>query len=481
MRHRWVLFAAVFVASASVLVLEIVAGRILAPYVGVSLQTFTGIIGTILAAIAVGAWVGGTLADRHDPSRLLGPALIVGGILAVVSPALVYVIGPSASGEEPLTIVTLAAIGFFLPAASLSTVTPIAAKMSLASLDDTGSVVGQLSAVGTAGALFGTFVTGFVLIAAIPSRPITWVVGTILLAFGIAMALPWGRSLLVSALAVFALAVMASSALAAPCDHETAYSCAVVVDRGEGSSVRALVLDTFVNSVVDTSDPTFLGSRYARTVQGVVASQIPDGPRSIAFIGGGGFTLPRYYHATSGATATVLEIDRALRDIAVDELGLDDGPWLDVVVGDARVSFLQLPTQAFDLVVGDAFSGRSVPWHLTTREFVDQVRQRLAPGGLYVINVIDHPPTRFARAEAATIAEVFPHVAVVAPADYFDGTRGGNFVIAGSDTVLDAATVAGLLVDGETVLVDDEVRAWIADARILVDDFAPADQLLSRP
>jgi hypothetical protein len=98
-----------------------------------------------------------------------------------------------------------------------------------------------------------------------------------------------------------------------------------------------------------------------------------------------------------------------------------------------------------------------------------------------VINVIDHPPTRFARAEAATIAEVFPHVAVVAPADYFDGTRGGNFVIAGSDTVLDAATVAGLLVDGETVLVDDEVRAWIADARILVDDFAPADQLLSRP
>ncbi len=70
----------VFVTSGAVLVLEILAGRLMAPYVGVSLETFTGIIGTVLAGIALGAAVGGRLADRYDPQRLIGPALMLGGV-----------------------------------------------------------------------------------------------------------------------------------------------------------------------------------------------------------------------------------------------------------------------------------------------------------------------------------------------------------------------------------------------------------------
>ena len=80
--------------------------------------------------------------------------------------------------REPFTL--LAAIGFFLPAAVLSAVTPVAAKALLASVEETGTVVGSLSAIGTSGALFGTFVTGFVLVAAMPSQPITWIVGLVL-------------------------------------------------------------------------------------------------------------------------------------------------------------------------------------------------------------------------------------------------------------------------------------------------------------
>jgi MFS family permease len=478
---RWILLLAVFVASASILVLEIVAGRILAPYVGVSLQTFTGIIGTILAAIAFGAWLGGRVADALDPAKLLGPVLIAGGILAVASPALVYVVGPSAAGDSPATIVALAAVGFFLPAAVLSTVTPIAAKLTLHSLDATGSVVGQLSAVGTAGALVGTFVTGFVLIAAIPSQPITWVVGAVLVALGVGLSLPWGRSTLLASLVVFAIAVTGSSAIAAPCEHETAYSCAIVTSRPDGPGVKALILDTFVNSVVDVDDPTYLGSRYARTIDAVVRSRFSDGPSSAAYVGGGGFTLPRYYHAVAGSSATVLEIDGDLPGIAVDELGLVEGPWLTIRIGDARLGIAELGGSAFDAVVGDAFSGRSVPWHLTTREFLEDVDGTLTDDGVYVMNLIDHPPLRFARAEVATVASVFDHVVLVAPSDYLDGAAGGNFVVAGSATPFDQARISALVTDGEALLVDGDVAAWAADARILTDDFAPADQLLSRP
>ncbi len=479
--RSWFIGTVVFVAAGAVLVLEVVAGRILAPYVGVSLQTFTGIIGTVLAAIAFGAWAGGRLADARDPRLLLGPVLISGGILAVVSPALVTVIGRGVSGEDPGTIVILALIGFFAPAAILSMVTPIAAKLLIDSLDTAGSVVGNLSAIGTAGALFGTFVTGFVLIASVPSKPITWIVGATLVLFGVLASLGRSRQLVLSVILVVVAAFAASAALAVPCDYETAYSCARIAEDPNRPTGRVLVLDTFVNSYVDLEDPTYLSSRYARVTDAVIESIAPPGPLNLAFIGGGGYTMPRFYQATRGGTSTVLELDPALRQIAVDDLGLTEGPWLATSVGDARLTLLNLPDGRFDVIVGDAFSGRSVPWHLTTREFLSDVREKLTDRGLYVMNTIDYPPTRFARAEAATIAEVFPYVSVVAPQTYLDFERGGNFVLVGSMQPISPSAIEALVTNNEVVITGPAARAWFDGATVLTDDFAPVDQLISRP
>ena len=176
----------VFVTSAAVLILEILAGRVLAPYLGVSLEVFTGIIGVILAGISVGAWAGGRAADRGEPRRLIGPLLVAGGLTAMAAPLIVDLVGPAAS-IGPLSIVGLTLIGFFAPAAVLSAIPPIVVKIRLSSLQETGSVVGSYSAIGTAGALFGTFVTGFVLIAAFPTRPIVIVVGALLVGLGVGM------------------------------------------------------------------------------------------------------------------------------------------------------------------------------------------------------------------------------------------------------------------------------------------------------
>jgi spermidine synthase len=242
-----------------------------------------------------------------------------------------------------------------------------------------------------------------------------------------------------------------------------------------------LVLDTFVNSYVDLDDPAYLALRYALVTDAVVQSLAPDRPLDLAFIGGGGYTLPRMYQATRGGSSTVLEIDPALEEISIDHLGLERGAWLDTRVGDARLSIRDLEDGAFDAVVGDAFSGRSVPWHLTTVEFLTDVRAKLTESGFYVMNTIDHPPTRFVRAEVATIDEVFPHVAVVAPQAYFDFDRGGNFVLVGSMQPIDADAIEVLVPDGEIALVGDAARTWFSGADPLTDDFAPVDQLISRP
>ena len=137
-------------SSAAVLVLEILAGRLLAPYVGVSLETFTGIIGIVLAGIATGAWAGGALADRSDARPLIGASLAIGGGLTWLVLPILSALGPQ-FGDGTLAIIVLSTAALFLPAAVLTAVSPMVAKLRLGSLDDTGAVVGGLSAAGTLG------------------------------------------------------------------------------------------------------------------------------------------------------------------------------------------------------------------------------------------------------------------------------------------------------------------------------------------
>jgi hypothetical protein len=165
---RSVAAALVFLSSAAVLILEILAARLLAPYVGVTLEVYTAIIGVILAGIAVGSWLGGRAADRVEPHGLLGPLLIAGGALSFVTIPLIDGLGGGLRGGGPAATTILTFVAFFAPAAVLTAVTPAVIKIQLADLAQTGRVVGRLSAIGTVGALFGVFLAGFVLVAAAP-------------------------------------------------------------------------------------------------------------------------------------------------------------------------------------------------------------------------------------------------------------------------------------------------------------------------
>src|SRR5687768_13207582 len=138
--------AVVFGTSAAVLVLEIIAGRLLAPHVGVTLETYTGIIGTVLAGIALGAWLGGRAADRTDPRRLPGPLLMAGGALALATIPLIELLADLRLRPDPAGIVTYVALAILPPAAVLSAVSPAVVKLRLHDLRETGAVVGRLSA-----------------------------------------------------------------------------------------------------------------------------------------------------------------------------------------------------------------------------------------------------------------------------------------------------------------------------------------------
>ncbi len=296
---------------------------------------------------------------------------------------------------------TLSFAAFFLPAVVLSSVTPMVVKLQLHQLSTTGGVVGRLSGISTAGALVGTFVTGFVLVATTPTRTIIDIIGIALVVLGLVLTVwLWRRDIPVIALIV----VLAAGGFtwgvtsAEPCQVESAYYCLRVEHDPFRASGRILWLDDVRHSYVDLADPEHLEFDYARSFADAVNTAFAAGrPLDALHIGGGGFTFPRYLAATRpGTQSTVLEIDPAVLDLGRDELGLHTSRALQVRTGDARLGIRDEPDDSRDLVVGDAFGSLSVPWHLTTREFLREVDRVLRPGGVYVENVIDYPSFRFA-------------------------------------------------------------------------------------
>ncbi len=479
----WLAVVLVVATSASVLVLEILAGRLLAPYVGVSLQTYTGIIGTVLAGIAAGAWAGGWCADRFDSRRLLPILLMVGGGLAMSVIPVVRVLGRSGTDSGIGRIVVLAGCGFLPVAAVLSAVPPAVVKLQLRDLDATGRTVGRLSAYSTGGAIGGTFFTGFVLVSWAAVSTLIVVVGAALCTFGLLLWLLLTRRRVIdaaAATAVAALAVVGVAFVDPACRLDSAYYCVSVVAATDRPQGRVLMMDDLRHSYVDLADPTYLAFWYTRRLVDAIDLHSPAGPLQIAYLGGGGFTLPRAMRAERpGSAQTVFEIDPALVRFVRDELGFVPGEDVTVVVGDARMGVRAVADGRFDVVVGDAFGSRAVPWHLATEEFIAEIDRVLRPGGLYVANVIDEPGQRFLRAEAATIAAVLSYVVVVLGPQTAAG-RLGNSVIVASDHPLDAGAIERAMdADGDAGLIVGDLTAFVAGAGRLTDDYAPVDQLIA--
>ncbi|WP_410814399.1 fused MFS/spermidine synthase [Micromonospora sp. 067-2] len=484
----------VFFASGAVLVLETVALRLVGPYIGVTLQVTSSVIGIALAAIAYGAWTGGWLADRRDPRGLLAPALVLAGIATAVTLPVVRYAGEVLRGGAASAILLLVALAVFVPAALLAAVTPLVVKLQLADLRRTGQVVGRLSGIGTLGGITATFLTGFVLVAALPSSVIVLALAVALGLAGIGLGwylrrqapseLP-GPARTRAALAVLGLVGAGLTTVAPnPCDIETAYHCARVTSDPNRPSGRTLLLNSAQHSYVDLADPKHLEYAYTKWIGAVADVAGPAGQRLDALhLGGGGFTVPRYLTATRpGTDNLVFEIDGGLVELDERELGVRQGPELRTVVGDARMLVVGGPTDSRDLVVGDAFGHLVVPWHLATREMAAEVRRVTRPGGVYVQNVIDYPPLRFIRAELATVAAEFAHVALIAPPEALAEQRGSNFVLVGSDAPLPLDALRARLneVDGRVSLLSGpELKDFVGAAMVLTDDYAPVDQLLA--
>ena len=484
----------VFLTSGCVMVLEIVIGRVIGSYIGMTLYTWTIVISLVLTGIAVGNWLGGQLADRWASRILLGGVIVAGG-LASLGVLAVDVLGrlsvlETVTSQDIGMIVRLLGLSFavcLLPCIVLGMVSPLAVKLAVSELEAAGTTVGRIYAAGAVGSIAGRFSSGFLLISWFGTRPVVWGVrmALALLGWAVLPARRW-RGLLLALMAVTGVSYGAYrwSWLSGPCLRETNYFCIRVQDREYGGKpVRALILDRLVHSFSSLEDPTFLVYGYEKSYAEVTDYQERrSGPLRVLFIGGGGYTFPRYVEEVFPTSEIhVIEIDPGVTEIAYEMLGLERDSRVATHNEDARMFLGREPEGSFDLIFGDAFNDYSVPYHLTTKEFNDRVRAWLAEDGLYVVNIIDGPYGHFLRAYTHTLRQTFRHVYLVFSVESWRQAPRSTVVVLASDVALDVDVlrdvgprVSGLLVTAP------EIDALLAEdpPGMLTDRYAPVDQML---
>ncbi len=496
----------VFVSNTCLMMMQLVASRLVAPLIGVSLYTWTSLIGVMLAGISLGNYLGGRLADRAASRATLAAVLIFNGVveLAVLG---IFVQFGSRLGLVPVDglplIVRMAlfyAMLFFLPSLALGLISPLVIKLTLRDLAHTGRAMGRIASASTIGNILGTFAAGYVLISLFGTRMVLLGIGLTLLALGLWVAAS-GRATVplrtLSLASVLALLVAPNvtyapvrDAIRGSCQRETNYFCIRVRDdEKDGKQYRVLTLDRLVHSYVALDDPTELRYQYEKVgaeVSDFLAKR--DGRIDAFFIGGGGYSLPKYLEAVHpGGAIDVAEIDPGVTETAYDQLGLSRETKIRSINDDARLYLATAPpTQRYNFVLGDAFNDFSVPYHLTTHEFNALVRNHMTDDGIYMLNLIDGNTLPFVGAFLRTLRGSFAHVVLVTSGGQLLGTKRNTFVVLASMQPIDIDTLrtfasADKTRDTDAWIVDAaEVEQLIAsDSLILTDDFVPTDRLLA--
>jgi len=415
---RVLLGALVFVVGASSLGVEIAAARLLAPYFGASTVVWANTIGVVLVALSVGYWFGGRYADRHPHLRGLCLLTLAAAVLIAIVPFAArpflafsvdafHTVSVGGFAGSLFGVLVLVAV----PVTLLGAVAPWAVRLAVGGVDSSGEVVGRLYAISTAGSLLGTMLSALVLIPLLGTQR-TFLVFALALAL-VAMVGVGARAALVPAclLAVLALPVGTIKGDAEGrvlYEAETTHQYARVVERDDGTRVLELNEGQAVHSLYRPG--SYLTGDYWDGHLVLHAAAGPGTPRRIAILGNAGGTVARSFgHFFPGTAVDAVEIDPELTELGRRFLDLRN-PRMEVFAEDAR-PWLGRSQGSYDAIMVDAYRQPYIPFYLATREFFELARERLAPGGIVIVNV-GHPEgaRELERVLGRTIAAAFPRV-----------------------------------------------------------------------
>ena len=262
---------------------ELVAGRVIARYLGSSLYTWTAVIAVILGGISLGNYIGGKMADRWEPKKFLGFIFLVASFMCIFIPLINFGVesaDPLLKIAWPIRIFLSVFIVFFIPSCCLGCISPIVAKIALLEgKDEIGSTVGTLYAWGAIGSILGTLLTGYVFIAWLGVKTILVLVAFILSLLGL-WAGPsriihaiWALLLLLGLIFTFSSSkkhdkiakfLFFKDKEEGVYAHDSAYSFIHVYNKSNNTNLLVLRLDNLIHSYCSPKDPMNLEYDYEK-------------------------------------------------------------------------------------------------------------------------------------------------------------------------------------------------------------------------
>ena len=433
-----IVYVVAFITGAIVMSFEMLGSRYLGPFFGSGIFTWASLISTVLAALCVGYFLGGAIADRHPSVLVLAGIVAVGSVYLVVlptfaQPVLQFFVA-SIDDIKLGSLLSALAIMFF-PVALLGTYSPFAIRLLLPSRANSGLVSGTVYGVSTAGSILGTLGTTFYLIPLIGSRAITFTLGisglvaSVLLLAG---SRAGGRTRLGALVALVATSLL--SMPASPLSAEELFDPQIRADllkHKDGliahtetayndifvSKVKTLLKMSFqwkgwyfYESAVNLVDGDDLPMLYARVVG--LAAVYPQDIKRVLVLGLGGGAVPLYLaRSLPDATVDSVEVDPGVIEAAKKYFGLRETERFHLIESDGRI-YLNRHSEKYDIIVLDAFSGSYIPFHMMTKEFYQLVRDHLAPHGVVAINIL--PSVKLYDSNVRTLKLVFDNL------DFFD-------------------------------------------------------------
>ncbi len=512
---NWRLKLVVFVAGAVLMGLEMAGSRVLATHFGSSIYVWGAIISVFLAALATGYYSGGIIADRRPTFLLLNVLLFIAGCWLLVMPLYANWICRavrSVNFGERMNPLIATLILFGGPSVLLGMVSPFAVRLAARELERIGNVSGRLYALSTVGSIAGTLLTAFWLVPLIGVRALLQALGSVLIVLTL-VAIPKSKKIMAAGI-VTAAGLLALSAIVGPLveakfrnphrrtvfEADSAYHHIQVIDDDRINS-RYLNFNNYTESAIRLSPP------YESLLVYTDAFQLgrifrPDLKHVLIIGGGGGVGARKFVADDQNVLVDLVEIDPMVIDVGQRFFYLQNDQRLRVHAGDGR-NFVRSSSQRYDLIVLDAYTiGGQVPFHLTTQEFMRELKSRLTPGGVILANInsaLEGPRSHILRAEYKTIASVFADVYLFPLSGARDGHLDPTFLNSRRNVILVATIENRSLTQDEIAAIADRLAAdgivktktfteharqlftrpvKTDDVPLLTDDYAPVDTML---
>ena len=482
------LYLLVLVVGTGSLGAEIAAVRLMAPFFGASTIVWANTIGIVLVALSIGYWLGGRLADRYPDVRALGLTVMAAAALLAVVPFVArpfFNISVEALDriEAGAFVGSLAAVLVLIaiPIILMGTVSPWAIRIAVPDVEHAGRVAGRIYAVSTVGSLVGVLTSALLLVPFIGTQR-TFLVFAAAIALIGAAAAGW-RYVFVPVIVAGLLAVPVGTVKATDrgeviYEAESDHQYIRVIERGDGERILELNEGQAIHSVYRPdsylTDGVWDGYLY------LPFTALREPPERIAILGNAAGTTARAYgHYFPDTEVDGVEIDALLEEVGRDYFDMGSNPNLDVHVDDAR-PWLRRSDGGYDVIMVDAYRQPYIPFYLTTTEFFELVADRLAPGGMVIVNA-GHPEGSddLEQVLGRTMAEVFSTV-------IRDPIKPTNTLLVGTDGHASAERLAEAVPElpGELGSLARPAAARIGPrlpgGAVYTDDRAPVEWLIDR-